>query len=66
VGGNGAPEPSGYRTARIASAGLCFFVAGALALLSQLTRFDVNPLILVPFLVVGAALLSVKVQVGRG
>lgn len=56
---NGSPE---YRTARQVSGVLLFVIASAIVLLDVFrTDFEVNPLVLVPLILGGAALLAVDV-----
>lgn len=56
------PRPSDYKTARQASGILLFAIVAVIVLLDAFrTDFEVNPLVLVPLILGGAALLSVDV-----
>lgn len=60
-------EQEAFEVARKYSAYLLFFVAGVLAVLDATrTDFELNPLVLVPFVIVGAALLGVRANLRNG
>lgn len=61
MAGERQPAPE-YRTARIAAAILLFAVVGFITILDAFRAdFEVNPLVLVPILAIGAGLLAVEV-----